>query len=199
MNAYRFRTLAPNAASAAGIAADEPPRRAVEAAYRAGFLAGQAAATEAHLDEQHRLTSGLVEAIADSRVTNEAARCHVLASVSPMVEALVLALVPALANVGLAGDLAQLVERALAGAPEARPRIRCAPEVVDGAARCLEARGLAASVEEGPELLPGEAQVLWDQGYDHLDLDACAAEIRACIASHLRRNQGEDDDPRRYG
>jgi hypothetical protein len=199
MTAYRFRTLVPDATSAGGAPADEPPKRAVEAAYRAGFLAGQSAATEACLDEQHRLTSGLVEAIADSRVTNEAARCHVLASVSPMVEALVLAMVPALANVGLANDLARLVQRALAGAPSARPRIRCAPEAVDGVTRCLEARGLAASVEEVPDLLPGEAQVLWEQGYDHLNLDACAAEIRACIESHLRRNQGEDDDPRRYG
>ena len=48
--------------------------------------------------------------------------------------------------------------------------------------------------------MPREAQVFWDQGYDHLDLDACIAQIRACIASHLQpSNVGEDDDPRQYG
>ena len=51
-----------------------------------------------------------------------------------------------------------------------------------------------------PELLPREALVFWDQGYDHLDLDGCVAQVRACIASHLARNgTGEDDDPRHFG
>jgi hypothetical protein len=31
--------------------------------------------------------------------------------------------------------------------------------------------------------------MFWDQGYDHLDLDACIAQIRACIASHLSNGQ----------
>jgi hypothetical protein len=64
----------------------------------------------------------------------------------------------------------------------------------------LAARGLDAEVEEAPELLPREAQVFWNQGYDHLDLDGCLAQVRACVASHLERNgTGEDDDPRQYG
>ena len=85
-----------------------------------------------------------------------------------------------------------MVERALIQAPGG------------AAAAALRARGRRAAradagarwasrpcVEEAPELLPREAQIFWDQGYDHLDLDACIAQIRACIASHLgNRQQG---------
>ena len=69
----------------------------------------------------------------------------------------------------------------------------------------LREGGVSISIKDtgmgiSPELLPREAQVFWDQGYDHLDLDACIAQIRACIASHLHPgSEGEDDDPRRYG
>jgi hypothetical protein len=116
-----------------------------------------------------------------------------------MLEALAAAIAPALADAGLAAEIARLVERALVHAPAARPRLRCAPELVDTIEAALRERGLAAAIEEAPELLPREAQVFWDQGYDHLDLDACIAQIRACIASHLSSNAGEDDDPRQYG
>jgi hypothetical protein len=199
MSAYRLETFAP----AFGLRARSDPalqrlEAAREDAYHAGFLAGQSMATEAFLDDQTRLTSELIEAIADSRLTNEAARRHVAASAAPMIEALAAAIAPSLAAAGLGAEIARLVERAL-HATGARPRLRCAPELVETVEAALTQRGLAAAIEEAPELLPREAQVFWDQGYDHVDLDACIAQIRACIASHLRSNVGEDDDPRQYG
>lgn len=199
MNGYRFETFEPQARGRHPTAAERRLEADREEAYHAGFMAGQSMATEAYLDEQNRLTSALIEAIGDARVTNEAARHHVASSVFPMIEAIATAIAPALADAGLAQEIARLVERALAHVPEARPRLRCAPEVVETVAACLADRGLAATVEEGPDLLPREAELHWDQGYDRLDLDACLAQIRACIASHLGSNEGEDDDPRRYG
>ena len=169
----------------------DPPsagsRRCARRPTHEGFLAGQAMATEAFLEEESRLTSELVEAIADARLTNEAARRHVAASLAPMVEALAEAIAPALAEAGLGAEIARIVERALvarargaaAAALRARGRRR-------GCAALLAApRAATPRVEEAPELLPREAQIFWDQGYDHLDLDACIAQIRACIASHL--------------
>jgi hypothetical protein len=201
MNAYRLERFSP-AFSAAP--APSPVERRIDAvreeAYRLGFLAGQAAANEAFLDDQGRLTSDLVEALADARLTNEAARRHVAASIGPMIEALAVGIAPALAEAGLGPEIVRLVERAMLQGPGARPRLRCAPEVAGRIAALLRARGLDAIVEEAPELLPREAQVFWDQGYDHLDLDGCVAQVRACIASHLERNStGEDDDPRQIG
>ena len=84
---------------------------------------------------------------------------------------------------------ARLVARALAAAPEARPRLRCAPELAAAARRSSPSAASPATVEAAPELLPREAQVFWDQGYDHLDLDACIAQIRACLALAPRTAQ----------
>ena len=84
MNAYRLERFSP--AFPSGPTPSMIERRidtVREESYRLGFLAGQAAANEAFLDEQGRLTSDLVEAIADARLTNEAARRHVAASIGP--------------------------------------------------------------------------------------------------------------------
>jgi flagellar biosynthesis/type III secretory pathway protein FliH len=198
MSGYRLETFLP--AAGPGFRHDGLERRleaAREKAYTEGYLDGQAAATEGFLEEQGRLTRELVEAIDDARLTNEAARRHVAASLAPMVEALASAVAPALADAGLGAEIARLVERALIQAPEARPRLRCAPEVAGRLGAMLAGMGFDAAVEAAPELLPREAQIFWDQGYDHLDLDACIAQIRACIASHLGTGKGEDDDSER--
>lgn len=198
MSVFRLETFSPGMTALAP-RPDPAERRlgaAREEAYAEGFIAGQAAATEAMLAEDGRLTSELVEALADIRVTNEAARRHVAASLAPMLEAIVAAVTPALAAAGLAAEVARTVERALAAAPKARPRIRCAPEVVDTLGDRLEERGLAAVIEAAPELLPREAQVFWEHGFDHLDLDACAEHVRACVLAHFRSdglNGGEDE------
>jgi hypothetical protein len=201
MTAFRLERLSPAHAPTPAPSAVERRIDAVrEEAYRLGFLAGQAAANESFLDDQGRLTSGLVEAIADARLINEAARRHVAATIGPMIAGLASGIAPALADAGLGPEIARLVERAVLAAPEARPRLRCAPEVAGRISALLAARGLDALVEEGPELLPREAQLFWDQGYDHLDLDSCASQVRACIASHLDRiNMGEEDEPRQAG
>jgi flagellar biosynthesis/type III secretory pathway protein FliH len=204
MNAFRLETFSP-ASGPVPVKVSPAERRlavAREEAYQAGFIAGQSEATEAFLAEEARLTSELVEAIADARMTNEAARRHVAASLAPMIEALVAGITPVLADAGLGPEIARLVDRALAHAPEATPRLRCAPELAPRIGALLAERGLEATVEEAPELLPREAQIFWDQGYDHLDLDACIAEVRGCVASHLQQGKtGEDndDDPRKDG
>ena len=206
MSAYRLETFPPASrparpsASTRSSAASRPRARRPTAR---GFLAGQAAATDGFLEEQGRLTSELVEAIADARVTNEAARRHVAAE--PRADGRGAGRRrsrPALAEAGLGAEIAR---HRRAGAdrrrPAARPRLRCAPGARRAhRQRCSPHRGLDAAIEEAPELLPREAQIFWDQGYDHLDLDACIAQIRACIASHLATSsKGEDDDPSQYG
>jgi hypothetical protein len=202
MSAYRLETFAP------GVSV-RPPRSdlaerclatAREAGFAEGYVAGQAAATEAMLADDNRLTGELVEALQDARMTNEAARRHVVASHAPVLEAIVAAMTPALAAAGLGPELARAVERALAAAPKARPRIRCAPEMVDPLGDRLEARGVAAVIEAAPELLPREAQVFWEHGFDHIDLDACATQVRACVRDHLLSDttNGEADE-RQHG
>jgi len=200
MSAFRLQIFAPLAEVSGPSPAARELEAAREAGYREGFLAGQAAATEAHLDDQTRLTSELVEALADARMTNEAARRHVAASLAPLAAAICAALTPALAEAGLGAEVAARVEAALAAAPEARPRLRVAPELVQGMRGLLAERGLAATVEPAPELMPREAQLFWDQGYDRIDLEACAEELRLVVSAHLAPETEEDRNVfRRHG
>jgi hypothetical protein len=204
MSAYRLETFQP----AAGMPPSRPDpaarqlERAREEAHANGYLAGRAAAEATHLDEQTRLTAGFLETLADSRMANEAARAHVAASLVPAIEALVGAITPALAEAGLGREIARLAERAILAAPGMRPRLRLAPELADTVAAILQDRGLGAVIEEAPDLLPREAQIFWDQGYDHLDLDGCISQALACIAAHLdtaRRIDEDSDDARPAG
>ena len=94
MTAFRLQTFTP-AEGLGGHRQSEAERRletAREEAYRAGFVAGQAAATESHLDDETRLTAELVEAIGDACMTNEAARRHVTESLAPVLRALATAI-----------------------------------------------------------------------------------------------------------
>ena len=197
MSAFRLQIFEPAGAEAES-AAERALAVAREEAWRAGFLAGQAAAAEANLADQARLTSEFVEALCDARLSNEAARRHVAASLAPFAGAIVAALTPALAEAGLAAEAVARVEAALAAAPDARPLLRCAPEVVPVVRGLLAERGLAATVEPAPELTIREAALHWEQGYDRIDLDACAAELRACVSAHVEP-EAEIEPERRYG
>lgn len=201
MNAFRLKTIAPGSAPGARMSAhDRLLERIREEAYNSGFVAGQAAATEAHVADQARLTSELVEAMHDACMTNEAARRHVAASFAPVMCALVEAITPALAEAGLAEEIAKLVDRAIDAAPEAEPRLRCAPELAPVLRELFAGRERRVTVEEAPEMLPREARLYWDQGFDQLDLDACVAQVRACLASVMPSEQGdEENDERRFG
>ena len=202
MSAFQLPNFAPASREALGRVSDTLSRlEAVrEEAYGEGYLAGQAAATEVMLADDARLSSDLIEAINDARLSTEAARRHVSASLVPMIEALYAAITPALAEAGLISEIGRLVARAIEAAPGARPHLRVAPELAPVVGALLAGRGIEAVVEEGPELLPREARVFWDQGYDHLDLDACIDQVRACLSAHLDPKAEDDsDESRNYG
>ena len=200
MSGYRLETFLPAGGGSRADAADRRIETIREHAYTEGYMDGQGAATDSFLEEQGRLTTELIEAINDARLTNEAARRHVSASIAPMIEALAEAIAPTLADAGMGAEIGRLVERAILHAPASRPRLRCAPEVAARLSTMLSGMGFDAVIEAAPELLPREAQIYWDQGYDLLDMDACIAQVRACIASHLGTagkgsgSKGETDD-----
>jgi flagellar biosynthesis/type III secretory pathway protein FliH len=203
MTSFRFPEFTPgsktegNREKAPGVDIEALVRAAREEGYNAGFVDGQAAATEAHLEDQSRLTSELIEVLRDAGMTNEAARLHVSASIAPLIEAIAIAIAPSLAEAGLPGEIGRRVRDAIEAAPKAKPRIRCARELAARLGRLLEESDLAAEIEEAPELLPREAQIFWDEGYDHLDLDACIARIREVISNNFSQDNGSMSDERR--
>jgi hypothetical protein len=203
MTSFRFPEFTPGSETkkieemAPSIDIDALVRAAREEGYNAGFIEGQSVATEAHLEDQSRLTSELVEVLCDAGMTNEAARMHVSSSISPLIEAIAIAIAPSLAEAGLPGEIGRIVREAIECAPKAKPRIRCAHELAVPLQRLIDESDLDAEIEEAPELLPREAQIFWDQGYDHLDLDACIAQIREVISNNFSQDQGSMSDERR--
>ena len=202
MSVFRLETFAP--ISGVGAQRIGPAERrleaAREAAYQDGFLAGQAMATEAFVEEEGRLTSELVEAIADARLTNEAARRHVAASLAPMVEALAAAIAPALADAGLGAEIAR---HRRAGAdpgargPAAAPLRAGARRPHRGAAGRAGAGsrrrgGAGTAAARGPDLLGPGLRSSRSRGVHR------AGPGLHRLASGNRR-KGEDDDPRQYG
>jgi len=204
MSAFRLQTFSPRPPPSAQpnhpVLTEADLERVRDAAYREGFLAAQTEITAAFRDDETRLASDLVEALNDARLTNEAARRHVMNGLAPTVAALCGAISPALAAAGFGAEIAARVERALFAAPDARPRLRCAPELVATLEALLAERGLSATIEAAPGLSTREAELYWDEGFDKIDLDACVAEVGACLASHLARpadtadhdNEGDD-------
>ncbi|CAN5673364.1 hypothetical protein BH23PSE1_BH23PSE1_13050 [soil metagenome] len=63
----------------------------------------------------------------------------------------------------------------------------------------LAGRRIAAAVTSAPELLPREAEVAWDQGFDRIDLDACIGEVLAVLAAHLGTEEEDARDERLFG
>ena len=145
MSAFRLQTFAPDRRPGPRSRSTSAGPRRCARRPSSGFLAGQSAAAEAFLEDQARLTSDLIEAIADARLTNEAARRHVAATLAPLVEMLCRTIAPALAEAGFADEIGRLVARALQAAPGARPRLRCAPERVERLTGCWRARASTRS------------------------------------------------------
>lgn len=206
MTAFRLQTFSPRPEPAPApkpepklpVLTQDDVAQARAEGYRDGFLDAQSEVTAAFLDDASRLTSDLVEALNDARLTNEAARRHVMAGLAPTFMALCRAITPALAAAGFAAEIAARLERALLAAPDATPRLRCAPEMAPTLAALFVERGLTCVVEAAPEIMPREAELCWDEGFDRIDLDACVAEISACLGNHLtpaaaRPEQGEHD------
>ncbi|WP_424929313.1 hypothetical protein [Amaricoccus tamworthensis] len=165
-----------------------------EEAYAQGVIDGRSAATEEYLNDQGRLTAELIEALYDAGMTNEAARQHVSASMVPIVETIARAIAPVLAEHGLISEIGRLVRQALDSCPKARPRVRCSSELFEPLQRLVNERSLDADVEMAGELLPKEARIIWDQGYDHIDLDACVEEILGCVKLHFHSTTGNEDN-----
>ncbi|TPE53833.1 hypothetical protein [Amaricoccus solimangrovi] len=198
MTPYRLQTFAPGADEARARALETERRVAAarEEARAEGYRDGRAAAAEARRADEARLGAGLIEALSDARLTNEAARRHVLASLAPVIEQFCAAIAPALADTALFAEIARLVTRAAEAAPAARPRLHCAPGLAPVVEKILGARGLDAEVRADGALGPREARLAWEQGYDHLDLDACVARVRSILAALPR--SAEEEEHRRH-
>lgn len=147
--------------------------------YQDGYAAG-AAATEAALKmTQDHLREELVAAVQAAGLTLQDVQKDLVASVTPLLNAILSQVMPATLAPALYENLRQLVTRALAADAQTQLTLRIAPEHVEPVRQVL--RDIAEppiQVCEDPSLNGAAAWVVTPRGETALDMDAALASIR---------------------
>lgn len=147
--------------------------------YQDGYAAG-AAATEAALKmTQDHLREELVAAVQAAGLTLQDVQKDLVASVTPLLNAILNQVMPATLAPALYENLRQLVTQALAADAQTQLTLRIAPEHLEPVRQVL--RDIAEppiQVCEDPSLNGAAAWVVTPRGETALDMDAALATIR---------------------
>ncbi len=147
--------------------------------YQDGYAAG-AAATEAALKmTQDHLREELVAAVQAAGLTLQDVQKDLVASVTPLLNAILNQVMPATLAPALYENLRQLVTQALAADAQTQLTLRIAPEHLEPVRQVL--RDIAEppiQVCEDPSLNGAAAWVFTPRGETALDMDAALATIR---------------------
>jgi flagellar biosynthesis/type III secretory pathway protein FliH len=185
MSSIKFETFSPVEAETTASAEKmmQRMRSAFEEGRRRGFAEGAAASAEEHAAAQDQLRSQFIESLNDQRIGHEEARLEVTKTILPTLQALVTKLAPTLARAGLTGIVEDTLSEALRAAPASRPVIHCAPELAEGIRQALANTDGGFAITPDPRLTPLEARVTWDEGFTHIDLQACIDRIEDGVAA----------------
>lgn len=147
--------------------------------YQDGYAAG-AVATEAALKmTQDHLREELVTAVQAAGLTLQDAQTDLVASVIPLLDAILSKVMPATLAPALYENLRQLVIQALAIDAQSQLTLRIAPEHVEPVRHVLSnVSGPPIQVCEDPSLNGAAAWVVTPRGETALDMDAALATIR---------------------
>lgn len=196
MSSIKFETFSPVEAETTANAEKmmQRMRSAFDEGRRRGFAEGAAASAEEHAAAQDQLRSQFLESLNDQRMSHEEARLEVTRTILPTLQALVEKLAPTLARAGLSGIVEETLTEAMRTSPASRPIIHCAPELAEGINSALDRFDDNFDIAADPRLTPLEARVTWDEGFTHIDLQACIGRIEAGIASFADAlNHAEED------
>ncbi len=195
MTALKLESFSHDVEIRKGISKFESFEALRESAYNEGVKSGAEAASRAFEAEKIRTLAPILEALNDMAFSQVEARQAILASLEPMLMALVNAVLPAAARHGLAEELAALLATAYEKSPRARVVISVAPEAVGAIQAALAPAKADFTVEADPALTPLQARAAWQGGYDELNLDATLDALRAAIEQFFSktRKTGTDD------
>lgn len=161
------------------------------AGHAAGRAEGAAEARAAIEAEGAALSRALAQSLEEAAWSYAEARAAVLASLAPLLEAMLAHVLPAAAGQAL---LPHLVERLMAAA-EADSRaplaIHVAPSHVEAMRRLLPPAGAHATVAADPSLGPNAARLHLGGRESALDLDACLLTLRESLGALLPPGRAE--------
>lgn len=152
----------------------------------AGFEEGVARAEADFFAEMRLLLAEIAERAGDVELIRARAQEEAAAGLERVANALLTAVAPAFARLGLADEVARVAADALRRVPQSPLRIRVAPAQEQNVREALDYAGVKAELTADPELSPITALVEWDEGVDKIDLDTCIAEAHAAIDAHFQ-------------
>ena len=197
MAALKFDTFTPDGVSETNREDDAATliAQAFQDGHAKGFAQGCEESAREHADTQEQLRSQLIEVIKDHEQDHAQAQRGVITSLLPLVDNMVKTLAPNLAASGFMHELHEHLQAAIDSRPSAVPVITCAPELVSEIQAAFATWSGAFEVRGDNRMTPLEAQIRWDDGFDHIDLDRCLAELTQSIArfqQSLDINQDEE-------
>lgn len=168
----------------------QPPAPEVEeaatearlATYEEGYAAGWEDAAAAQRDDRAQAEEQALRTLAALALSADEARRQVLASLAPLLDAVVAQIVPALARECLSARLAEAILPLAAERAGDAVTIRISPAARAVVAPHLQRlSGLSLQIEDDPALRPGQALVSVGAAGAHVDLAGLEDEIAATL------------------
>ncbi len=146
-------------------------------AYERGVKDGAAASALEFEQMQNRLSSRMIEVLEDNRLTYQEAKTQAVSALAGAYSTLILQHIPKLQEAGLLAQARTLLTDALKSGGDPVPKVICAPEMADRLRTALEDFAGRFVIEENPTMTPMELTVLWDDGYDRIDMTALSRTL----------------------
>lgn len=164
-----------------------------------GFEEGAASSEAAFVAERRLILSDIRERLADVELMRERTDTATANAIRALAEALITATVPALGRAGLAAEVADAVSKAhrllLRDRGEPRVAVSAPPDQIAAIKDALDEAGLDADLTADATLAALEARVIWGDGIDAIDINACVAAARKAIENHFH----SDEELRAHG
>lgn len=169
-------------------------------AYANGFKDGVNVTRDAVNTERNRLLAAILETVSDERMNREEAAVAAVRSVRPVVEALVSHLAPQLVKTGFAAQIWEAVSRARQLDETGDITIRLNPSQIQDVTDLFADHPMSVALAGDANLDPLEAQVVWADGYDHLDFNMFLSQLDGVIENfRTTTEEGRDERNRHIG
>ncbi|MBB1490309.1 MULTISPECIES: hypothetical protein [unclassified Paracoccus (in: a-proteobacteria)] len=152
----------------------------LDAAFARGLDEGRGLTEARQVAALCDAVDGLSRRLDAEQAARGAAGASDVRRIAPLIEALLDAVVPAVARARLQGALLEEMLKLSSAVPSLTARIRCGPDLAAFAAACLSATG-AAGIEIDPTAPEGTAEVELLGGRIAWDMAQIAAELRKLV------------------
>lgn len=153
------------------------------AAYESGYQTGLDDAARAQMDDQTRINIGLADSLHSLSFTYHEARSHVLRALEPLLQDMLMQLLPKLAMDALPGMISDILMPMAAEVAEAPVTLQINPAHRSAVEPVFANPGFPLQIADDVSLEEGQALLRFDRGEYRIDLAGAIEEIRTAVNS----------------